>query len=233
MKKYSFLSIISFMILSCGGNDALTLESLESDNTAPKAPSLVTPINNQFCLDSSVAFQWNLSTDANEGPIRYQIEVAKDNQFSDIVEFIEVTSSTQTIELEKNEAYYWRVKAIDSNNLFSEYSPTQKLHTAGEAVVNYSPFPPELIASTLNTNSNTVTLEWNASDVDNTNDELTYDVYFGTENPPLTRKEVNLNTKTLTVPLEGAAAYFWKIVVKDNKGGETTGQVWRFIKEDN
>ena len=61
----------------------------------------------------------------------------------------------------------------------------------------------------------TVTLQWTASDAD-TSDILTYDVYFGTENQPT---------------IVTSATYYWKIVVKDNKGGQTIGQVWIFTTD--
>ena len=73
----------------------------------------------------------------------------------------------------------------------------------------------------------TTTLEWNASDVD-TNDALTFDVFFGTVNPPITKIGNNQTAKTLDVNLEASKVYYWKVVAKDGKGGETTGQIWNF-----
>ena len=70
-----------------------------------------------------------------------------------------------------------------------------------------------------------VTLSWTCSDPDG--DTLTYNVYFGTASTPTIVATVttesydpgslNYNTK-----------YYWKIVAKDGKGGQTSSPVWNF-----
>jgi hypothetical protein len=57
---------------------------------------------------------------------------------------------------------------------------------------------------------------------------FTYDVYFGTTNPPTTKVSDNTSSKSYTITLEAAKEYFWQVVIKDNNGGETIGQVWKF-----
>lgn len=223
MKNFIYLSIVGLLFISCSGGDP------EVKNTAPTVPTLVVPADNKLCVDNSVAFQWNLSSDAENNPITYQIQVAKDNQFAQIVKTAEGSIAVQTIILDKNTAFYWRVKATDSKGLSSIYSTTFKFYTAGVAVVNHLPFAPELVQPALNTalNTSTATLKWNASDVD-ANDVLSYDLYFGTANPPSSKISSNITAKTLDVALNPATTYFWKVVVKDNNGGETIGQVWTF-----
>jgi hypothetical protein len=225
MKNFIYLSIIAFLFISCvgGGDDPVIT------NSAPTMPTLVAPTDNKLCVDNTVVFQWNLSTDANNDPITYQIQVAKDNAFAQIVKTAEGSIASQTIVLDKNTAYYWRIKATDSKGLSSDYSPTYKFYTASEAVVNHLPFSPELVEPIINSilNTTTASLKWNATDVDAT-DLLSYDVYFGTANPPTSKVSENIATKTLDITLEPAKEYFWKVVVKDNKGGETIGQVWKF-----
>jgi hypothetical protein len=73
-----------------------------------------------------------------------------------------------------------------------------------------------------------VNLEWNASDVD-ASDVLTYDLYWGTDRTNLQNSKLNHSTKThqLTT-LAANTTYYWKVVVKDGKGGETIGQIWSF-----
>lgn len=227
MKNFIYLSIVSLLFISCGGGDDPAPTPVVT-NSAPTMPTLVTPTDNKLCVDNTVAFQWNLSTDANKDPITYQIQVAKDNTFSQIVRTVE-TSTVLTIALDKNTAYYWRIKATDSKGLSSDYSATYKFYTAGEAVINHLPFSPELVEPAVNTvfNTTTASLKWNASDVDAT-DILVYDVYFGTVNPPTSKVSENTATKALDVTLQPAKEYFWKVVAKDNKGGETIGQTWKF-----
>ncbi|GEC71580.1 hypothetical protein SAMN05443543_102239 [Flavobacterium flevense] len=222
MKNFIYFIIIGFLSISCsnGGED--------TNDTAPIAPTLVAPANNKLCLNNSVDFEWNIDTEANK-TTSYQIQIAKDNQFTPIVKTVTTVSDLQTIQLEKNTAYYWRIKATDSQNSLSSFSTTYKFYTAGEAVTNRLPFLPELVFPASNSVLNTATakLSWTATDVDAT-DILVYDVYFGTTTTPTQKISENITTTTLDVNLNTGKEYYWKVVVKDNKGGETTGQIWKF-----
>ena len=231
MKNFIYLSIIGLLFVSCssGGDDPGPTPTPEVKNEAPTVPVLTSPVDNKLCVSNIVNFDWKIATDPNNDNITYQIQVAKDNQFTQIVKTVEGTVNTQSITLDKNTAYYWRIKATDAKGLSSAYTATNKFYTAGDAVVNHLPFAPELLAPAINQilSTTTATLKWNASDVDTT-DALTYDVYFGTTNPPSEKVSENITTKTVDATLAPAKEYFWKVVVKDNKGGETVGQVWKF-----
>jgi hypothetical protein len=69
-------------------------------------------------------------------------------------------------------------------------------------------------------------LEWTCSDPDG--DPLTFDVYFGTSDPPeqvtYHQSEPSYNPSILNYTTQ----YFWKIVAYDGKGAETEGPVWTF-----
>ncbi len=230
MKKFLYTAVISIALGSCGGGgDDPKPVPPTPENKVPTAPTLVAPTNNKLCIDNAVSFQWNASTDPDGDAITYQIQVAKDNQFGQIAHSLSGSATNQYISLEKGVAYYWRVKAIDSKNLASNYSSTFQCYTEGIGETNHLPFTPELVKPDLNSlvQTATATLEWNASDVD-TNDALTFDVFFGTVNPPTTKIGDNQTAKTLDVNLEASKSYYWKVVVKDNNGGETIGQIWNF-----
>ncbi len=227
MKNFIYLSIISALFISCGGgsDDPET----PAVNVAPSVPVLTSPADNKLCLDNTVSFQWNKSTDENKDAITYQIQVAKDNAFTQIEKTFDGADNTASFVLIKNTAYYWRIKATDAKGLASAYSSVFKFYTSGEVVVNHLPFAPELVAPVLNAalNAGTVSLKWTAADVD-TADVLTYDVYFGTANPPTSKISENKSAATFDTAIEASKEYFWRIVVKDGKGGETVGQVWKF-----
>lgn len=230
MKNFIYLSIISLVFISCGGgSDDSEPTPPVAENAAPTVPTLVGPTDNKLCLDSNVSFQWNKATDPNGDAITYQIQVAKDNAFAQIEKTFDGADNLASIALVKNTAYYWRVKATDSKGLASTFSTTFKFYTSGDAVINHLPFAPDLTAPVINAalTTTTATLKWTASDVD-TADILFYDVYFGTANPPTAKLKENQSANTLDVTLEPAKQYYWRVVVKDNKGGETIGQVWKF-----
>lgn len=220
------LALCTLLISCSGGGDAAP----KSKNTAPSVPVLSSPTNNNLCIDNSVSFQWNVSTDTEKNPIVYQIQVATDNQFAQIIKTAEVSSNNTTIGLDKGKAYYWRVKATDSKNSSSNYSVTYSLYTEGVALLNHLPFLPQLVSPDLSATilSTTATLKWMASDSDAA-DVLSYDVYLDVNNPPISKVGSSIATTALDVnSLQTSKMYYWKVVVKDNKGGETIGQVWSF-----
>lgn len=231
MRKIIYLASIALLFISCGGSGSdEPTPTPEPTNTAPTVPSLVAPTNSLLCINNVVNFEWSASTDAENNPIVYQLQIATDNQFAQIVSTTDVSSRTQAVTLDKGKAYYWRVKATDSKNASSAYSSTFSFYTEGVAVANHLPFLPELIQPEINTtvSGTTAILKWFASDVDVT-DVLTYDVYLGTTNPPTVKVGENKTTPLFEVTsLQATTIYFWRVVVKDNKGGETRGSVWNF-----
>ena len=233
MKKFIYTLTLSVVLWSCGGGSD-TPPPPPPVNNAPTTPTLVSPVNNLLCIDNPVTCQWNASTDANGDVITYQIEVAKDAQFTQDKQTFNSQLTTQNVPLEEDISYYWRVKAIDSKNASSSYSSVYKFYTYGEGISNHLPFAPELISPTLNEvvhdAPKTISLQWVADDVD-ISDTLTFDVYFGTDNPPVVINSANLSAVTLEVNLEASTTYYWKVVVKDNQGGQTIGQIWNFTTD--
>jgi len=68
-------------------------------------------------------------------------------------------------------------------------------------------------------------LSWSCSDPDG--DSLTYDVYFGTDNPLATKVSLGQQATTLgRSGLTGGTIYYWKIVARDSRNNATTGPVW-------
>ncbi|WP_181419020.1 fibronectin type III domain-containing protein, partial [Mesotoga sp. TolDC] len=76
-----------------------------------------------------------------------------------------------------------------------------------------------------------VTLSWNCSDPDG--DALVYDVYFCTTTNPA-RVSAGQTTKSYTLSnLTEGTKYYWKVVARDSKGLETTGDLWNFTTKSN
>ena len=80
-------------------------------------------------------------------------------------------------------------------------------------------------------------LGWSGGDP-NTDDTVTYDVYFGTDsNPPMITIigpfDASQNSLTFNPDvLEYSTTYYWKIVARDNTGEENLGDIWSFTTKD-
>lgn len=80
--------------------------------------------------------------------------------------------------------------------------------------------------------SDKVTLAWNFSDPEN--DDLTYDVYFGTSNnPPKVTSIKQKENRFDVLNLNSGTAYFWYIIGYDGNGNNTKSEIWTFQTIEN
>jgi len=234
MRKFIYtITALSTLLWSCGGGGGDTpTPTPPITNNAPTIPTTTYPTDNLLCIDNVINFQWNASTDSEGDVITYHIQIAKSNLFSPVEHGFNVSGTTKSTTLDIGTAYYWRVKATDSK-IESSYSTAIKFYTEGVGITNHVPFAPELVSPSLNAivagAPTTATLQWTASDVD-VSDVLTFDVYFDTLNPPLAVYPNQVAT-SFDVDLAASTPYYWKVVVKDGKGGEAVGQVWNFVTD--
>jgi hypothetical protein len=237
MKKVVLICFISIGIWSCGGSEdsgtttppKTTNPTTGTPNTAPTTPNLKSPTNGQLCISNTIDFQWEAATDPEKDAITYQIQIATDEQFTKNLKTAEGSNISQIITVDKGITYYWRVKAVDNKNLSGSFSTTFSFYTEGAVQANRIPFSPEIVAPLFNSsiNAGNTNLKWSATDAD-TNDILTYDVYFGLDNPPTAKVVDNKTSTSVDVTTLAQKRYYWNVVVKDNKGGQTIGQVWNF-----
>lgn len=233
MKKILYkLVLVIFLGTSCssGGGDDFGVGS-DTSNSKPTAPILVFPSQNQLCTTNVLNFEWQASTNPDGSSLIYILEISKDNQFNNKVVDEVLTSLSKIITLEKGFAYYWRVKARSTRNIESDYSSTAQFYTEEVPNSNHLPFAPALqspfLGQYLETVTTTVDLEWTASDVDG--DPVTFDVYFGKDKDALSLVSEDSSANTFEVNLDTIdATYYWKILVKDDKGASVIGPIWYF-----
>jgi hypothetical protein len=230
MKKILYSIVFSIICSSCSSSPS----GSEDADSIPSVPVLVFPAQDQLCITNTLDFKWNASTNSDGSSVIYTFEIAKDNQFSDIVVTETQTSLSKIVTLEKGFAYYWRAKARSSKNIESDYSPTSQFYTEEVPNSNNLPFSPALVAPFIGQTfdgTNSISLQWTASDVDK--DPLKFDVYFGKDKDALTVVAQDTENTSLQVTLDTAqTTYYWKVIVKDDKGAQVTGPLWSF-KADN
>lgn len=232
MKYYiSLFTFCMILFLSCSSNsDQEDTTTTPEENVAPGVPLLVYPSNNLVCIENILKFEWNASIDPEGDFVNYEVLIAKDNAFTDIVTTLKTSNLTSDISLFRGVMYYWKVKAIDDKNASSEYSDVYNFYTEGDGEINYLPFAPTLIYPINNSEltENTVTLNWSAEDADG--DNLIFDIYFGTDKAALQIIAEDLSEIKFDAEINTKSSYYWKVVAKDGKGGSTIGQVWSFTK---
>lgn len=196
-------------------------------NKAPEAPTLSLPADNQFCVDNRLEFKWQPATDPEGDPVSYIFEISTSSNFSSLLYTASISTVSVSRELPKGENFYWRVQAKDAKGNKSEYADPRHFYTEATQTSNALPAVPALVSPTDDQITATqVELAWESTDADD--DELLFDLYFGTaENPGLLKAD--LPDKAYVVQdLTAGKTYYWKVVARDDNNGKTIGQVWRF-----
>ncbi|WP_397447392.1 hypothetical protein [Polaribacter sp. R77954] len=221
MKQLNTLFLICFCLLAfqCSKNEA---------NQAPTAVSLIYPSENLLCIDNTITFNWSTASDPENDKVEYNIIIAKDRNLTNIIENRTISNTQLTVSLEQETAYYWKVDALDVTNDLGTASETYAFFTQGETITNYVPFTSAPITPENNSqvNSNTVNLTWDAADA-NSNDTLTYEVYFG-ETGNISLQDDTVSTKSFLVSVVSGKTYSWRVDVKDQNGAKSIGHVWTF-----
>ena len=215
------------LLSSCSPEDPIPVE--------PGVATLLSPANDETCLDgtslndtqSNVSFSWSTATDA----VSYEVVVT--NLLTQSSQTFTAVSNQTTLALTKAEPYSWRVRSIGEEGSTPSESEQWKFYLAGDAVVNYAPFPSELISPRSGANStpninNLITLSWNASDVDG--DLAQFEVYLDQTDATTRIETIDYQAQetSLDVEVENNATYYWKIIAIDANGNQSNSGVYSF-----
>ncbi|MEE1962742.1 hypothetical protein V1387_08610 [Allomuricauda taeanensis] len=229
--KYPLLPILLVcLVYACskGGSEP------EPTTNAPTAVNLEYPLKDSECTTgvdqsmekTSIEFRWK--ADDNDS-----YELILENLITNQIQRQPSTNNRVSIVLDKNTPYQWYVVSKVSNSDKSEESEHWKFYSAGDGVSNYAPFPASLISPEedfqFGKDIEEVTLEWEGSDIDDEN--LTYDIYIGTENPPSELVVSDLITNNYTTTIEVGKTLFWRITTKDESGNTSNSKVRMFSSD--
>jgi len=224
MKKLYFVVGILVLLIGC------TKEPID-----PDVAILISPSNDETCLDgsslndtqSNVNFSWS----AAENAISYELVVS--NLLTQSSQTYTANTNQITIALTKAEPYSWLVKSIGEPGSNVIDSESWKFYLAGDAVINYAPFPPELITPRSGANvtpdiNSFITLNWICSDVDG--DLTRYEVYLDQTNANTlkTKLDFEANETSLEVEVDNNTNYYWKIIALDANGNQSNSGVYAF-----
>ena len=201
----------------------------------PSAPTLISPANDETCLDgtsindsqSNVDFRWSSAANA----LSYELVVT--NLLTQSSQTYPATSNQTTVALTKAEPYNWSVKSIGEVGSVPSQSTQWKFYLAGDAVVNFAPFPSELISPQSGANvtpdiNNLIKLQWNASDVDG--DLAQFEVYLDKNDATTIIKTIAYQTEeeSIEIDVENGSTYYWKIIAIDTNQNQSSSGVYTF-----
>ena len=201
----------------------------------PSAPTLISPANDETCLDgtsindsqSNVDFRWSSAANA----LSYELVVT--NLLTQSSQTYPATSNQTTVALNKAEPYNWSVKSIGEVGSVPSQSIQWKFYLAGDTVVNFAPFPSELISPQSGANvtpdiNNLIKLQWNASDVDD--DLAQFEVYLDKNDATTIIKTIAYQTEeeSIEIDVENGSTYYWKIIAIDTNQNQSSSGVYTF-----
>ena len=230
MKNIFYVFLLTFL-LGCTAEEQPTEES----NLFPSEFELLYPENGSACLDGSIindtqskiTFLWNSSTHA----VKYTLNIT--NLRDNYSQKLESSERSLEVTLKHGDPYAWSVTALGSDNTATLTSEEWKFYLAGNGIVNYAPFPPELILPrpsalvTLNAD-NLLLLSWTCSDVEG--DLKSYKVYLDQNDASTLIRTITASENTITIAVEAVAdaTYFWKVIAEDSEGNTASSGVYSF-----
>ena len=104
---------------------------------------------------------------------------------------------------------------------------------AGDAIVNYAPFPAELLSPRSGANvtpgvNNLITLIWTSTDVDGDLDR--FEVYLDQTDASILVESINYQADetSIEVEVENDSTYYWKVISIDASGNQSISGVYPF-----
>lgn len=199
----------------------------------PSSATLVFPEDNSECNEgeiisdtqSRVLFQWNASQNTDS----YQVNLTNLNTNSTAL--TNSTTNQAEITLLRGVPYEWFVVSRANGTTETASSPVWRFYNAGPGITNYAPFPAEAVSpgrgATISATS-TVVLEWTGSDIDN--DIVSYNLYFGTADPPALL-ESGITDTTFEASVVSGQTYYWQVETVDSAGNQTLSEGFNFRVE--
>ena len=183
---------------------------------------------------TAVTLSWKAGTDPdlndNAGNLSYVVELSQNSNFTGQTVTRIVSAGQNSIkiaDLTDNSGWYWRVKAVDDEGLESGWSNINSF------VYNSQNDPPTAFELTAPGNGSTdldvnVSFSWNPSSDIDPGGEVSYKIIIAQDAGfSVGSQEFTTGSRTTFTPpggtIQPGAAYYWKVVAEDGKGGSTYG----------
>ncbi|HEU4366467.1 MAG TPA: FlgD immunoglobulin-like domain containing protein [Candidatus Krumholzibacteria bacterium] len=196
--------------------------STRPQNSPPGAPRFPVPADGSTDRPIDLSLQWSC-TDIDEEVLAYDVYFGA-TAAPPLVSSNQGATNWPVSALAFSTTYYWRIVARDPPGHETE-GPLWSFTTRPE---NYAPNAPgnPVPANGATSQSVDVALRWSATDPDG--DDMTFDVYLGTINPPPLAASGIGTVLYQPSSLDYATKYYWRIVARDEHGASREGPVWSF-----
>lgn len=225
LKRHSWIALlVAFLfgiLASCSEDPA------EPANKAPYPPSDPSPADSGSA-DIDTDLSWS-GSDPDGDPVTFSVYFGTDVDPPRVV----TDQSAKTHDpgtLEYNETYYWKVSCKDDHG-----AVTHGKLWMFSTVPNEGPSAPSNPSPANASDDQPLSpqMTWQVS-VDPEGDDVTYDIYLDTADPPVSKVDSNLTSASYnSSPLGYGTRYYWQVVAKDDHGNATSGPVWNFTTGDN
>gem|GEM_PF-173882 len=188
---------------------------------APTKPSLISPVNNEEDIADVVLFDWS----ETERTFWYQIQISENNGFSSpTIDSTNITENELELndKLNRNTAYFWRVRAINSSDS-SAWSDTLSFSTLPEipnAPIQVSP------ADSVTDLSTDLTFKWRDAEISSDyRFQLSVTKNFYEKTDTLIKSDTSFTVSDLKFN----QTYYWRVQTI-NKGGVSKWSKVRLFK---
>jgi hypothetical protein len=194
------------------------------------APIIISNVNTSDITYNSARITWETNTPGNS-VIRYGIIEPPTDTVTDN-SMVESHSITLT-GLLPSTTYYYEVQSTDADGITIIDNNGGRYYTF--TTENRAPNEPRLPNPSDGRKNVKIDADLNWVGGDEDGDEVTYDVYLGTTNPPVTKVSANQSAQTYDPDpdLEHDKTYYWKIIAWDSNGASTEGPIWSFKTKKN
>lgn len=213
---------VSVLLAGCDGHSPLVDEPV----VAPEAPRLVSPGNGSDGVENAVELAWT----ADDTAETYELEVATDDAFSDVLlNIADLRDSGFVITgLEVGREYSWRVRARNAAGT-SPWSAEFTFTPFREVVIADVPQPAWPAHNMINLPV-TVSVQWTAVE-----GALSYDLQVAQEDVFIRRDADMTGIPGPVRELAGLVKgyeYFWRVRSRNYAGVSAWSPVWRFVVEN-
>ena len=192
-------------------------------NRLPLAFTLLSPSDNEGNISLQRTLSWNESVDPDGDAVHYEVYLRPQGSL-DYTRLFQSTKITQTespsFRFKQGTSYEWKVVAEDAMGGSRESS-------VWDFTTTFPPTIPSGPPSPLGGEKDVVqpvTLS-RPEAVDPDGDEINYDIYLWKRGASRKRIAEGLSVPSYTIPrydLQGHTWYYWEVIAKDDKGGQST-----------